>query len=86
MGKKEARRQGSAKARGGRARRTRWARREAHGSGVPITAIVHVVRPPSHLTRGALVRPVGAAEAWLELGSGLGLGLGLRVGLGQGQG
>ena len=86
MGKEEARRQGSAKARGGRARRTRWARREADGSSVPITAIVHVVPRPSHLTRGALVRPVGAAEAWLELGSGLGLGLGLRVGLGQGQG
>jgi len=65
MGKEEARRQGSAKARGGRARRTRWARREAHGSGVPITAIVHVVRPPSHLTRGALVRPVDAARAAL---------------------
>ena len=65
MGKEEARRQGSAKARGGRARRTRWARREADGSGVPITAIVHVVPRPSHLTRGALVRPVGAARAAL---------------------
>ena len=31
MGKEEARRQGSAKARGGRARRTRWARREVDG-------------------------------------------------------
>ena len=65
MGKEEARRQGSAKARGGRARRTRWARREADGSSVPITAIVHVVPRPSHLTRGALVRPVGAARAAL---------------------
>ena len=65
MGKEEARRQGSAKARGGRARRTRWARREADGSSVPVTTIVHVVPRPSHLTRGALVRPMGVARAKL---------------------
>ena len=77
MGKEEARRQGSAKARGGRARITRWARREADGSSVPVTTIVHVVPRPSHLTRGALVRPVGAARAWSGLRSGLGIGLGM---------
>ena len=75
MGKEEARRQGSAKARGGRARRTRWARREADGSSVPVTTIVHVVPRPSHLPGRALVRPVGAARAWLGLASGLGLGI-----------
>ena len=84
MGKEEARRQGSAKARGGRARRTRWGRREADGSSVPVTTIVHVVPRPSHLTRGALVRPVGAARAWLGLASGLRLGTGLGLGLGLG--
>ena len=63
MGKEEARRQGSAKARGGKACRTRWAKREADGSSVPITAIVHVVPRPSYLTRGALVRPMGVARA-----------------------
>ena len=82
MGKEEARRQGSAKARGGRARRTRWARREADGSSVPVTTIVHVVPRPSHLTRGALVRPVGVARAWTWLG----LALGLRLGEGEGEG
>ena len=86
MGKEEARRQGSAKARGGRARITRWARREADGSSVPVTTIVHVVPRPSHLTRGALVRPLGAARAWLGLAPGLGLGLGLRLGLALGLG
>ena len=77
MGKEEARRQGSAKARGGRARKTRWERREADGSSVPVTTIVHVVPRPSHLTGRALVRPVGAARAWSGLGLGVGLGLGL---------
>ena len=76
MGKEEARRQESAKARGGKACRTRWARREADGSSVPVTTIVHVVPRPSHLACGALVRPVGAARAWLGLASGLGLGIG----------
>ena len=84
MGKEEARRQGSAQARGSRARSTRWARREADGSSVPFTTIVHVVPRPSHLTRGALVRPVGAARAWLGLASGLGLGLRLGLALGLG--
>ena len=65
MGKEEARRQESAKARGGKACRMGWARREADGSSVPITAIVHVVPRPSYLTREALVRPVGAALAAL---------------------
>ena len=64
MGKEEARRQGSAKACGGRARITRWVRREADGSSVPVTTIVHVVPRPSHLTRGALVSPEGSARAW----------------------
>ena len=82
MGKEEARRQGSAKARGGRARRTRWARCEVDGSSVLVTTIVHVVPRPSHLTCGALVRPVGAARAWSGLGLGLGMGLGLGLGLG----
>ena len=63
MGKEEARRRDSARARGGKARRTQWARRAADGSSVPITAIVHVVPRPSYLTRGALVRPMGAARA-----------------------
>ena len=63
MGKKEARRQGSAKARGGWARRTRWARCEVDGSSVLVTTIVHVVPRPSELTRGALVRPMGVARA-----------------------
>ena len=68
MGKEEARRQGSAQARGSRARSTRWARREADGSSVPFTTIVHVVPRPSHLPGRALVRPAGAARAWLGLG------------------
>ena len=63
MGKEEARRQESAKARGGKACRMGWARREADGSSVPVTTIVHVVPRPSHLTRGALVRPVGVTRA-----------------------
>ena len=56
---------GARKARGGKACRTRWATHEADGSSVPITAIVHLVPRPSYLTRGALVRPVGAARAAL---------------------